>query len=155
MLRRLSCFALLMMIAGCGLSKRATNTVKVLKNGKLDIIISIDPNANLDNPVAFDLVMVYDKTLLKQLQGLTAKDWFEKKEQIKLNYPGESGLESWSWEWFRQIVRIDPLPIKSKTIGGVMFANYLTPGEHRAMFDPFKSVLLSLGEKNFSVEVKK
>ncbi|HZS44222.1 MAG TPA: hypothetical protein VFC63_03920 [Blastocatellia bacterium] len=154
--RRLICFALLVSIAGCGVPKRATNTVKVLKNGKLDVIVNIAPKANLDNPVALDMVMVYDKALLKQLQGLTAKDWFEKRGQIKLNYPGDSGMDFWSWEWVPgQQVRIDPLNVKSKTLGALIYANYLTPGEHRAIFDPFHSINLSLGEKSFTVDAVK
>jgi len=153
MYRRALCFIFLALLAGCGVPKRATNTVKVLKNGKLDVVINIAPKANLDNPVALDMVMVYDKTLLKQLQGLTAKDWFEKRGQIKLNYPGDSGLDFWSWEWVPgQQVRIDPLTVKSKTVGALIYANYLTPGEHRAVFDPFHSISLALGEKAFSVE---
>src|SRR5882762_5759170 len=99
MRQRVICFALLLLISGCGVPKRATNTVKVLKNGKLDIMVDIAQKANLDNPIALDLVVVYDKGLLKQLEGLTAKDWFEKRQQIKLNYPRDSGLDCWSWEW--------------------------------------------------------
>jgi type VI secretion system protein len=144
-------------ITGCGVARKTKNTVKSIKNGDLEIIIDIAPKANQNNPVALDMVMVYDKALLKQLQGMTAKDWFEKRSQVKLNYPGDIGLDSWSWEWVPgQIVKINPIAVKSKTLGAIIYANYLSPGEHRAVFDPYKSIVLSLKEKNFSVEpVKK
>src|SRR5882724_8582407 len=138
MFRPIVCVTLLLsliMMGGCGVPRKAKNTVKTIKNGKLDVIIDIAPKANQNNPVALDMVMVYDKALLKQLQGMTAKDWFEKRDQVKLNYPGDSGLDSWSWEWVPgQVVRIDPIAVKAKTLGAVIYANYLSPGEHRAVF---------------------
>src|SRR5204863_1701144 len=94
---------------------------------KLDVKVHIAPAANKNNPVAVDLVLVSDKKLLKELMKMSAKDWFEQKHQVELDYPKETDLAAGSWEWVPgQAVKLDRLPVRLEIVGGVVFANYLT-----------------------------
>lgn len=118
--------------------------------------MQISPLANQNNPVAIDLVLVSDKKLLKELKKLSAKEWFERRNQYQLDYPKEIELSTHRWEWVPgQAVKIDPVTVKIEINGGIIFANYFTPGAHRAVIDPRKNILIKLGEEDFTVEVLK
>lgn len=123
---------------------------------KLMTKVDISPQANNNNPVAVDLVLVKNKDLFKELMKISASEWFEKRNQYRLDYPKEIGLKAGSWEWVPgQVVSIDPMPFKEKFAGGLVFANYFAPGAHRAVIDPSKLVLIRLGPDDISVTLGK
>jgi len=106
--------------------------------------------------VAVDLVLVSNNKLLKELMKMSAKEWFERKHQIQLDYPKETDLAAGSWEWVPgQAVKLDRVPVRRAIIGGVVFANYLTDGAHRAVINPRKDILLSLGEYDLCMQSAK
>lgn len=136
-------------LAGCGLGVRT----RALAGGKVRVQVFVAQNANQNNPVAVDLVMVYDKNLLKELTRMSAKDWFERRDQIKRDYTEGQGLDAWEWEWVPgQSVPAQALPLKPAAIGALVFANYFTPGVHRGRFDPHESIAVNLLETSFTVE---
>jgi len=120
---------------------------------KLVVRVEVSPQANNNNPVALDLVLVKSKKLLKELMKISASEWFEKRSQYRLDYPKETGLSAGSWEWVPgQVVQIDPMPFKEKYAGGLVFANYLAPGTHRAVIlDPSKPVVIKLEAEDITV----
>ncbi len=59
---------------------------------KLNVRVHIAPTANRNNPVAVDLVLVSNNKLLKELMKMSAKEWFERRHQIQLDYPKETDL---------------------------------------------------------------
>src|SRR5215208_7296514 len=66
---------------------------------KLDLKVHVSPQANNNNPVAVDLVLVSDKKLLQELMKMSASERFEKRHQVELDYPKETGLGAGQWEW--------------------------------------------------------
>ncbi len=144
------------LLSSCGFSDKVKGLsayTKSLFGAKLRVKVTVAENVNQNNPVALDLVIVYDKKLLDQLLGMSSKKWFEKREQIKRDYLEGVGLDSWGWEWVPgQNVPIQELPLKSAAKGALVFADYSTPGEHRIRIEQFESINVSLGEKGFSVE---
>jgi type VI secretion system protein len=123
---------------------------------RLDVRVHIAPAANKNNPVAVDLVLVSNKKLLKELMKMSAREWFERKRQIQLDYPKETDLGAGSWEWVPgQAVQLDRVPVRRAIIGGVVFANYVTDGAHRAVINPRKDLLLTLGEDDVCVQSAK
>ena len=123
---------------------------------KLDVKVHISEAANRNNPVAVDLVLVTDKKLLKELMKMSAKDWFAQKHQVQLDYPKEKDLAAGSWEWVPgQAVKLDRMSVRYEIVGGVVFANYLTEGVHRAAIDPRKPFLLTLAEDDLCVQSTK
>ena len=144
------------LLSACGISgkvKALTVYTKSVFGAKLNVKVTISENANQNNPIALDLVIVYDERLLDQLIGMSSKDWFVKREQIKRDYLDGTGLEYWSWEWVPgQGVPIQELPLKSMAKGGLVFADYYSPGTHRFRIDQFKDIKIQLEENHFSVE---
>lgn len=130
--------------------------VPLFPPNKLMVKVNISPQANNNNPVALDLVLVKDKNLFKELMKISAKEWFEKRSQYRLDYPKETGLNAGSWEWVPgQVVKIEPMPMNFKATRGLVFANYFTPGAHRAVIDPSKPIVITLGPEDIVVTPEK
>jgi len=122
------------------------------KDSKIEVSVRVAPNANGGNPVALDLLLVSDKELLKELQKMSAADWFEKRAQFILDHPKETELWVGRWEWVPgQVVRLDDVRVAPEVRAAVVYANYFSPGEHRAVLDPRRDVTLTLGESRIEV----
>jgi type VI secretion system protein len=132
----------------CGFEIRTRS----LMGGRLHVTVEIDEKANQDNPIALDLLFVYDEKLLERLLQMPAKEWFEKRDQIKRDYLEGDGLDYWGWEWVpNQKIPIQELPLKSGAEGALVFADYLSPGDHRIRVDPFKDISIHLKKEDFEV----
>lgn len=131
----------------CGTNSRS------LFGGDLVAEVKVDPGANQNSAVALELVIVYDKKLLEQFLAYPARTWFEKREQLRRDDPGQKQFVSWEWEWVPgQEVKPQEISFGTGARGGIVFANYFTPGDHRARIDPHSNLVIHLGEKGFSVE---
>lgn len=134
------------------------NTVPGASGEKqLEVQVRIAQDANKNNPIALDLVMVSDKKLLEEISKVTAHDWFAaKRAEFRNDNPKETVLDIKGWEWVPgQTVRLDRFTVKLEVVGAVVFANYLTPGAHRAAIDPRKSVRIDLDSEKFTVKTLK
>ena len=121
--------------------------------GKVNIDVSISETANQNHPVAVDYILVYNENLLKELLKTPAKEWFEKKNQFKRDYPEDSGFTAFEWEWIPgQTVPPLALPLEARAKGAILIALYFSKGDHRAHLDPHKSFKLTLLEDTFGVE---
>jgi len=132
-------------------SGAVTSGLGSLMNEHLSVEVRATNGMNQGNPVAVDLVVVYDDALLKQLLGLSAKDWFAQREQLRQDFPNM--FEFWAWEWVPgQRVPMQKVRLQARrSKGGVLFANYSLPGTHRARVDLRKPVRLTLDDTTFSM----
>lgn len=143
----------LILIAGCGLPKRITyDTTR--HESKLFLNVNLSANANQNNPVALDLVLVDDKALLKQLSAMPASQWFQQKAQVERDHPG---LAQWkSWEWVPgQVVPPITIPINPKVKGGIIFAQYFTSGAHRAAVKTQGHLQINFQANDFTIQTGK
>jgi len=146
--RALILILMLSCLTACGIGARA----RALMGQKMRVQVQVADAVNQQNPVALDLVLVYDKKLLKELLKLSAADWFDKRAQLRRDYPDGQGFEAWGWEWAPgQNVPLQKMPLKPKAKGGLIFVNYFSPGEHRARIQPNKSIQIDLRETDFAV----
>jgi hypothetical protein len=130
-------------------TKRLPGTTK---EQTLEVSVNVSPEANGGNPVALDLVLVSDKDLLKELEKMTAGQWFERREQIVLDHPKPGELTVRRWEWAPgQVVAPDRVKVAPEVRAAVVFANYFNPGEHRAVLVPRRDFLIRLGEEKIEV----
>ena len=157
----LSACALLLplLLAGCpkGPKVLTKNLPGAAKESKLNLRISVSEHANGDNPVALDILLVSDKELLKELQKMSASDWFAKREQIILDHPKEEQLVVLRRELVpNQKVEPARLVVKPEIRAGLVFANYFNPGEHRAVIDArSRDVQINLEESKLEVKSRK
>ena len=112
----------------------------------------VAPALNLNTPLALDVVVIYDQQLAKAVQKFSARQWMERKSQLKRDYP----LQARMWEW--EIVPGEVLPEFDVPAGALdhaegifLFADYATPGLHRARLDPFEHVQVYLDENDMQI----
>lgn len=138
---------LLLSLSACGVGVRT----RALLGGKLRLTVEIAEDANRNSPIAVDLVMIHDEKLFERLMGLTAAEWFDKRDQIQRDAIVGEDFEIWSWEWVPgQEVPSQSLPIRARTEGAVIFAHYDTPGPHRLRFEPFEDIAITLNKTGFA-----
>lgn len=133
---------------------------------KIAINVDITAGANDRTPVALDFVTVGNKDLEKEISKLTASEWFEKRQQYMLDYPKTSDLTVISGEWVpgQRVpaqempspaalpvpIKI-PVPLLSSSAPTLVFANYFSPGPHRARLAAKKSTRIELGDDDLKV----
>jgi type VI secretion system protein len=140
---RLGAILVLALLAGCG------GGPKTIQSRLIEFEVA--QGANQDSPVAIDIVYVYDPQLVAQLTQMTARDWFQKKSQIRQAFP--TGFDIASFEVVPgQKGPIEAVPSKSRqAIAAFVFANYASEGTHRARIDELEHSLIALGDKDFVV----
>ena len=110
----------------------------------LDMEIQVDEVANNEYPLAMEVVYVYDEGLFQSLQSMPASEWFKKRKQIANDFPGTSGFESWQWELIAGDSKTVHIPLRAGTVGGFVFVNYFSEGDHRIRLDLFRDFKLHL-----------
>lgn len=116
------------------------------------VFFQIAEQANRDQSFGFDIVAVHSEELLEKLLAMPAGEWFEKREQLKLDFPAE--LSTWEWEIVPgQRIPMFKLPRHVRKGQGLLaFARYTTEGEHRARLDPYEAVVVGLQERKLEVK---
>lgn len=145
----------LMGASSCGMggkSSSAFSGARSLFVEELEVDVVVSPELNGGRPLAVDLIVAYDESLMDQLVTMSAADWFEQRDQFARDFA--DAHDSWNWEWVPgQRVETQRLPIQAqRSVGGVIFADYRLPGTHRARIDLRNAVSLSLGEDSFSIQ---
>lgn len=133
------------LLSGCGFLRRPRGVV----TSGLKILAA--PNANGDSPVALDIVVPYSKDMLDQLVGITANEWFRRREQFKRDFPTE--VETVELEIVPGTARDVSLELRDsgEAEGALVYANYHTEGEHRVRIDRLENIVIDLLERNFVV----
>lgn len=109
------------------------------------------PEANQNSPVALDLVFVRDAATLEKLSALQAARWFASRQDLQKTYP--EGFSVRSWELVpRQVLQLTEEQLGSPRVAGVLiFADYLSPGEHRALLPNVRNgFMVDLGATGFT-----
>jgi len=158
---RVLAFALVLLLgvalSGCGAIDVVKDTFfpRLPKVELGDIQVLTDPAANLNSALEFEIVLVKDPDVLKKLSELPAAKWFELREDLRKTYPG--GFESMKWELVPgQDLRLPGDEFKDKrALAVLVYANYLTPGEHRARIDNYRDgAVIRLLPRGFTVAAR-
>lgn len=116
------------------------------------LLLVADAGANLNSPVALDLVFVRDAATLDKLAALPAARWFATREELCRLYPEALSVRSVEIVP-RQMLRLSQTELGSPRVAGVLlFADYATPGEHRARLPALRNgALVRLGARGFTL----
>jgi type VI secretion system protein len=120
------------------------------------LTLSASDDVNNNSPIAVDVVLVTDETLVTKLAELPASKWFAARADLVNTYP--DGLRYRSWE----VVPGQQLIVPGDTFEGprvaavFIFANYPAPGAHRVRIEQFGGRLaVQLDNNTFSVPAVK
>lgn len=145
--------ALVGALAACGTAKKTKTLVTNMFGNDLQVEIHVDPRLNLKSPVAVELVMIQQKKLTPKVAELTARQWFEGRDQFRRD--NKKGWTSHLWECVpdqKPNPEAHTVRVKSGTRNAYIFAEYLVPGPHREQVDPRQHIVLRLDEASFSIE---
>jgi len=138
-------FTALMLLTLCGCSMFGSRV-------DLDsLVLDVAPRANDDTPIAVDFIAVEDPDLLKQLSGITARQWFAEREQYQRDY--RQLLAVWGLELVPgQFIDRQPFPLEGKRAAGLLvFASYNTPGAHRLRLDDQSDAWLKFDSREMTL----
>ncbi|HEX4955273.1 MAG TPA: type VI secretion protein [Thermoanaerobaculia bacterium] len=146
-LKTMAMALVLLSTTACGL----VSATQRMFGSTLPLEVVVSPRANLGNPVAVSLLVVYDRKVLERLIALPAASWFKERDQWRRDFP--EAFDVWGWEWVPgQVVRGEELEVRAGARAVLIFADYYTPGSHRASVDPKRGWRLRLEERAFAVE---
>lgn len=114
------------------------------------IELRVDERANGNAPVPVDLVLVSDEALVEQVLGMTAADWFSRRDQVRRDYPRTVQVHSWELVPGQTVPRQDIRRLDDLW-AAVVFAHYDTDGPHRLRVDTYTDLTLRLGEEGFDI----
>ncbi|WP_137805609.1 type VI secretion protein [Pseudomonas sp. G(2018)] len=143
MFARVFAAALLLSLCGCSLFGPRVD---------LDsLTLDVAPRANDNTPIAVDFIAVNDPDLLKQLSGITARQWFAEREQFQRDY--RQLISVWGLELVPgQFIDRQPFPLEGKRAAGLLvFASYNTPGAHRLRLDDQSDAWLKFDSREMNL----
>ncbi len=130
------------LLAGCGSSGPE----------RLRVSVEAEPAANSDSPVAIAILVVYEDSVFRDLSKLSAGEWFEQAEQRQRDNPERTDFDLLSWEVMPgQRIKETNFELQGRPATGLVFADYLSEGQHRNRFNPEKRILVVLGSTDFAV----
>ncbi|ETD37836.1 type VI secretion protein [Pseudomonas chlororaphis subsp. aurantiaca PB-St2] len=115
------------------------------------LTLDVAPRANDDTPIAVDFVAVKDADLLKQLSGMSARQWFAEREQFQRDY--RQMMSVWGLELVPgQFIGDQRFPLGGERAAGLLvFASYNTPGAHRLRLDDQSSAWLKFNSREMTL----
>lgn len=135
--------ALLAALAACGGAPPPT---------RLLVEVSLAPRANQNSPIPVAFVAVRDAKFLEKVGQLSAKQWFEQREQLHRDDPSGQLFTEWEWEYVpgfappRAVIEVD-----GDAIAAFVFANYRAPASHRTRIGPQRRFRIELGDDEMVV----
>lgn len=125
----------------------------VYNNNLTDVKIESTADSNNNMPVAFDIVFVSDKELLKVLAELSAPQWFQNKAALHLKHSRQITLLSAEVVPLTLATKSLELPDNSRQAAGILlFANYLAPaGQMAAYLQNYSRVKVLFSHDNYQL----
>jgi type VI secretion system protein len=115
---------------------------------RLLVEVTLAPRANQNSPIPVALVAVRDAKFMERVSALSAKQWFEQREQLHRDDPSGRLFTEWEWEYVpgyappQAVVEVD-----GDALGAFVFANYRTPASHRTRLGPQRRFRIELGDE--------
>ncbi|MFT6590558.1 MAG: type VI secretion system protein [Rhodoferax sp.] len=147
-----------LLILATSLSACGVTNLLMPKGSRLDwngLTVLAAEGVNLNTPVALDIVFLRDEATYAMVSKLPASQWFASRKDLVKTFP--EGLSYLSMEITPgQTLKFSAKSFDSARLAGALvFADYLTPGEHRMRIDQLQGdLLLQLDERAFSVSVR-
>ena len=120
------------LVTGCAL-KHPVSALRqtVGKEPQLELQGTVVPDANSDSPIPLDVVIVHDKTALKQIEKMDATAWFGNKGRCTFRAGSKAKVEFHSWEFVPGQSFTVRVPVSADTNAVLAFADYASAAPHR------------------------
>ena len=135
------------LFAGCALRHPGKSFKQAMGHPPtLALQVNVASDANVDSVVPFDVVVIENKGLLKQISQLDAATWFGAKGRCNYRGGPKAKVQFYSWELVPgQSFRLE-VPVTADTKAVYGFADYSTPGDHRISLASSGSEFVDMGQ---------
>ena len=123
-------------------------------HGELGMFVRVAPEANHNSPVAVDVLLVGDEKVLKLVMAMPASAWFQKRTDFERSNPGKIQQVSWEWVPGQDVGRVTVSGTGTAS-GVVLFANYQTKGDHRALLPHGGHISITFAAEDFVIGAPK
>ncbi len=113
-------------------------------DGVRSVDLRATSDANGDRPVAVDLVFAGDESAAAALAGLSAREYFARREQLLADHPGAIRVNSWELVPGQHVAGASTAASCGIT-ATYLFADYAAPGAHRLRLTQVGAVAVVLG----------
>lgn len=137
-----------MLLAGCGLMP--WSGPPTIDTREVSFRVASDVNG--DHPVETDIVYVLDPKLTDTLLATDARQWFSGKEKVLRDFPKGALVRHWEFAQGSRPVDQRVEGQESSAVAAFLFANYASPGSHRARLDPFERPVVKMLAADFLID---
>jgi len=110
---------------------------------------------DLENPIVVDFVFIFDESVLEALHKVPSSEWFAKREQYKLDWEISKKIQVLSFELVPgQQEQLKYFKPRTNPIELLIFASYLTQGDHRIALTDYSFVTLFINKDDIIVKDK-
>lgn len=117
------------------------------------VMFVVDEDMNEKGAVKVHLVIVYEKELLAELKKMSASAYFSGVKQLTKDHPDKMKVFEWTFVAKKRVTKWIDVPHDTSfltPLGGFIFANYTSPGDHRAsMPEACKKMKVHFQKKEF------
>lgn len=119
------------------------------------VMFLVDDDMNEKGATKVHLVVVYERELLNELKKMSASSYFNSVKQLVKDHPDKMKIFQWTFVAKKRITKWIDIPYDASfldPLGGLIFANYNSPGEHRASVPKTcKTMKVKLQKKEFQI----
>ena len=142
---------ILFIVSGCGVLDAPIQAYKTAKNyvfppgeklywKSLDILVRKD--ANMNYPIAIDIVLLKNEALLNKVLELDSKSWFGQKESVLKIFRKDIEIKSLELAP-GDLIKVPKSFFQNQRVFGVIvFANYINDGDYRERIDDLEGVVV-------------
>lgn len=121
-----------------------------------EVMLSINDDMNEKGAVKLHIIIIFEKELLGELKRMSSREYFRNVEQLTKDNPDKIKVFQWELVAKKRITKWIKVPYESDfmtPVGGIIFANYNTIGEHRALIPTAcKKLKITLEKDDFKVQ---
>ena len=139
------------LLTSCGILDTPIKAYKSAKNyvfpsgeklywKSLDILIG--ENANMDYPIAIDVVLIKNDTLLKKILELDSNKWFEQKNTLLKTFSDDIVIRSWELAPGDGVAVANEFFKDERVSGALVFAKYFNDGDYKARIDNLEGIVV-------------
>jgi type VI secretion system protein len=120
-----------------------------------EVMFSIEDNMNDSGAVKVHLVIAYESELVSELKKMSSQTYFSSVEQLVKDHPEKIKVFEWKLTAKKRVTSWIPIPHDTSfltPLGGFVFANYSSPGDHRsAVPKTCKKMKIAMEKKDFKL----
>ena len=108
----------------------------------------------LINPIIVDFVFIFDQPTMDEFKKIPSIQWFSKRNQYKMDFELTDKIQVLTYELVPgQKITIEKFRPKHRNEGVIIYASYLSSGDHRVVLKDYSKLNLFINKEDFLVKV--